>query len=127
VKTTHIIPERTLLDAICTHHEHFVCRAIARHKGANRGWIEGYVLVKTRDKIMSLLDKQGFLAELRDRLPCHELVGSNSPRDLDFWRLAAQNESLVNERSDIDVDDAISIAVFAEIMTESVLAALRGG
>ncbi len=85
------------------------------------------MLAKTRDKVLSLLGKQGFLAELRDRLPCQELVGSNSPGDLDFWRLAAQNESLLNERSDIDVDDAISIAVFAEIMTESVLAALRGG
>lgn len=81
----------------------------------------------TRDAVMNLLDKRGFLAELRERLPSHELIGGNDPLDLDFWKLAAQNESLINDLSDIDIDDAYSLATFAQIMSESILAALRGG
>lgn len=73
------------------------------------------------------MDKKGFLAELRERLPSHELSGVGDPLDLDYWKLAAQNESLINDQSDIDIDDAYSIAAFAEIMSESILASLRGG
>lgn len=73
------------------------------------------------------MDKRGFLAELRERLPSHELIRTDDPFDLEFWKLAAQNESLINDHSDIDIDDAHSLAVFAQIMSESILASLRGG
>lgn len=127
MKTTSILPDRTLLDAICTYHEHLVQRAIARRNDASQTWIESFVRSTTRDAVMNLLDKRGFLAELRERLPSHDLIGRDEPLDLEFWRLAAQNESLINDHSDIDIDDAISIATFAQIMSESTLAALRGG
>jgi hypothetical protein len=116
-----------LLDAICTYHEHLVRRAIARSNDASQTLIESFVCSTTRDAVMNLLDKRGFLAELRERLPSHDLIGRDDPLDLEFWRLAAQNESLINDHSDIDIDDAISIATFAQIMSESTLAALRGG
>lgn len=127
MKTTSILPDRTLLDAICTYHEHLVLRAISRRNDATQAWIEGFVRSTTRDAVMNLLDKRGFLAELRERLPPHELIGRDEPLDLDYWKLAAQNELLMNHQSDIDIDDAISIASFALIMTESILASLRGG
>lgn len=81
----------------------------------------------TREAVLNLLDKRGFLAELRERLPSHELIGVDDPLDLDYWKLAAQNESLINDKSDICVDDAYCLAAFAEIMSESILASLRGG
>lgn len=127
VKITGILPERTLLDAICTHHEHLVRRTILRRNEATQAWIEGFVRSTTRDAVMNLLDKRGFLAELRERLPPHELIGRDETLDLDYWKLAAQNESLINDQSDIDIDDAYSLAVFTQIMSESILAALRGG
>ncbi|MBL8067951.1 MAG: hypothetical protein JNM28_05855 [Armatimonadetes bacterium] len=127
MKTSDILPERTLLDAICTYHEHLVRRAISRRNDASQAWIESFVRSTTRDAVMNLLDKRGFLAELRERLPSHELIGTDDPFDLEFWKLAAQNESLINDQSDIDIDDAYSIAAFAEIMSESVLSSLRGG
>lgn len=127
MKTSDILPERTLLDAICTYHEHLVRRAISRRKDASQAWIESFVRSTTRDAVMNLLDKRGFLAELRERLPSHELIGRDEPLDLDFWKLAAQNESLINDQSEIDIDDAYSLAAFVLIMSESTLAALRGG
>lgn len=127
MKTTNILPERTLLDAICTYHEHLVRRAISRHRETTANWIEYFVRATTREAVLNLLDKRGFLAELRVRLPSHELLGVDDPLDLDYWKLAAQNESLINDQSDIDIDDAYSIAAFAEIMAESILASLRGG
>jgi hypothetical protein len=127
VKATDILPERTLLDAICTYHEHLVRRAISRRNDASQAWIESFVRSTTRDAVMNLLDKRGFLAELRERLPSHELIRTDDPFDLEFWKLAAQNESLIKYQSDIDIDDAHSLAVFAQIMSESILASLRGG
>lgn len=127
MNTTDILPARTLLDAICTYHEHLVRRAISRHNDASQAWIESFVRSTTRNAVMNLLDKKGFLAELRERLPSYELIGRDDPLDLDFWKLAAQNESLTNDQSDIDIDDAYSIAAFAGIMSESIVASLRGG
>lgn len=127
VRTTDILPARTLLDAICTYHEHLVRRATSRRNDDSRAWIQSFVRSTTRDAVMNLLDKKGFLAELRERLPSHELIGGDEPLDLDYWKLAAQNESHTNDQSDIDIDDAYSIAAFAEIMSESILASLRGG
>lgn len=76
---------------------------------------------------MTLLSKPILVQELRLRLPGHCLLHSRGTADLEFWRLAVQVEALTNEESELDIDDAISVAMLAEIMCDSVLAELRGG
>lgn len=80
-----------------------------------------------RETITRLLAQQEFLVALRKLLPTHALIRANEPSDLELWRLTVQLEMLLNERSDADIDDALSLATLADVVVESTMAALRGG
>lgn len=80
-----------------------------------------------RDTITTLLSKPSFLDVVRVSLPAHALIKAPEPSDLEFWRLTVQLEALLNERSDVDIDDALALAFLADVLVESTMAALRGG
>jgi hypothetical protein len=84
------------------------------------------VQAQTRETITTLLSKPSFLVVLRKSLPYHELVLVPEPSDVDFWRITAQLESLLDERSNIAIDDALALAFLADVVVESSMAALRG-
>jgi hypothetical protein len=48
-------------------------------------------------------------------------------QDLAFWQRTAELEHWLDERSDIDADDAILLAKLEIIAFESVMASIRGG
>lgn len=80
-----------------------------------------------RETITRLLPKKEFLDALRALLPAQALARATEPSDVEFWRLTVQLEALLNERSDVDIDDALSLAALSDIVVESTMAALRGG
>ena len=88
---------------------------------------ETVVQAMVRETITRLLSKQEVLVALRELLPTHALIRANEPSDLEYWRLNAQLEMLLNDRSDIDIDDALALAYLADVIVESTMAELRGG
>ena len=87
----------------------------------------GYVRTKVRRVVTELLPRPGFLEALRESLPSTDLDQPTDEDDFDYWRVAVQLEHILNPSSDIDIDDAASLARFAAVMAESILASLRGG
>lgn len=127
MKTATLLPPLTLLDALCGHVEGVVRRGLVKNPGATTTRLATSVKSLVRDTITSLLSKTSFLEVLRESLPAQALARATEPSDVEFWRIAAQLEMLLNDRSDIDIDDALALATLADIVVESTMATLRGG
>jgi hypothetical protein len=127
VKTATLLPPPTLLDALCSHVEGVVRRGLVKNPGILTTSLTTSVKSLVRDTITTLLSKTSFLEVLRESLPAQALARATEPSDVEFWRLTVQLEALLNERSDVDIDDALSLAALSDIVVESTMAALRGG
>lgn len=127
MKTATLLPPLTLLDALCSHVEGVVRRGLVTNPGTSTIRLTTSVKSLVRDTITSLLSKTSFLEVLRESLPAHALARATEPSDVEFWRITAQLEMLLNDRSDIDIDDALALAFLSDVIVESTMAALRGG
>lgn len=127
MKTATLLPPTTLLDALCSHVEGVVRRGLVKNPGTSTTRLTTSVKSLVRDTITTLLSKPSFLDVLRESLPAHALTQAPEPSDLEFWRLTVQLEALLNERSDVEIDDASALAFLADVIVESTMAALRGG
>lgn len=127
MKTVTLLPPRALLDFLCIHVERQVRRRIMVNPNHPPASVRVAVKSLARETITTLLSKPSFLDVLRESLPAHELVLRSEPSDVEFWRLTAQLEALLNDRSNIDIDDALALAFLADVVVESTMAALRGG
>jgi hypothetical protein len=122
-----LICQRNLLDAIVNFHEISILRQVQALAANPRHSSVGYVRTKVRRVVTELLPRPGFLEALRESLPSTDLDQPTDEDDFDYWRVAVQLEHILNPSSDIDIDDAASLARFAAVMAESILASLRGG
>lgn len=127
MRTANLLPPTTILDALCCHAEGVVRRGLVKNPGTSTTRLTTSVKSLVRDTITTLLSKPSFLDVLRESLPAHALNQAPKPSDLEFWRLTVQLEALLNERSDVDIDDALALAFLAHVIVESTMAALRGG
>jgi hypothetical protein len=122
-----LICERNLLDAIVNFHEVSILRQVRALAANPRHSSVGYVRTTVRRVVTELLPRPGFLEALRHGLPTNGLGHPTDEDDFDYWRIAVQLEHVLNPASDIDIDDAASVARFATVMADSILASLRGG
>lgn len=122
-----LIAERTLLDAIIHFQEikvHREIRGMMLHEGQQ---LSGLIRTSVRRTVLNLLSRKGFLEALREGLPSYQVGHVIDEDEADFWRIAVELEHVTNPASDIDADDAKSVAHFAQVMTDSIHASLRGG
>ena len=122
-----LICERNLLDAIVNFHEVSILRQVRALAANPRHSSVGCVRTSVRRAVTEMLPRPEFLEALRESLPSTGLDHPTDEDDFDYWRIAVQLEHTLNPTSDIDIDDAASVARFAAVMSESILASLRGG
>lgn len=122
-----LIAERTLLDAIIHFQEIKVQREVRGMMLQSGQQLRSLIRTTVRRTVIELLSRKGFLEALREGLPSYRVGQVLDEDEADFWRIAVELEHLTNPSSDIDSDDAKSVALFAQVMADSIHASLRGG
>lgn len=118
-----LIPQACLLDDICSRFESVVrIGPLTPSNEVNKRLVRKSVRLQLR----SHLCNQRVIKAIRERIP---LISDQrlSEQELAYWQRAAEIEHIRDDQSDIDVDDAILFAKFADVASQSILAALRGG
>lgn len=122
-----LIAERTLLDAIIHFQEIRIQREVRGVMLQTGQQLRGLIRTTVRRTVLDLLSRKGFLEALREGLPSYMVVQVRDDDEADFWRIAVELEHVTNPDSDIDADDAKSVAHFTQVMIDSIHASLRGG
>jgi hypothetical protein len=123
----NLIAQRTLLDAIIHVQEIKVQREVRGMIPQRRKLLSGIIRRTVRQTVLDLLSRKGFLEALREGLPSYQVGKMLDDDEADFWRIAVELEHVTNHASEIDADDANSVALFAQVMCDSIYATLRGG
>ena len=119
----NLLPNPCLLDDLCSRIENVITLGpLTPSALANKRLIRKSV----RLQLLSYVSSPRIIEALRGNIPL--ISGEQLDRqDLAFWQRTAELEHWLDERSDIDADDAILLAKLEIIAFESVMASIRGG
>jgi hypothetical protein len=123
VNVLELIPQPCLLDDLCLRFEGVVrIGPLTPSSRVNERLVRKSVRLQLRTHICN----PRVIQALRENIP---LVSDQhlNDQELAYWRRAAEIEHWHNDRTDIDVDDSILFAKYADVASQSILAALRGG
>jgi hypothetical protein len=131
VRKERLLPPRCLLDVVCNGFEKHLATTYPHLLGRTLdGSGRRYVYTLARDHVRRLLGNKSFLNAIRNNLPAHEIEDVEAIQEIDFWRMLCEHceEFASTEKSEADLqwEDAPALAHFAQVLTDSGLAALRG-